>query len=132
MGLRLAIASSSPTDWVTSNLARWDLNRYFEAIVCAGRDLPAKPNPTLYLNALEQLGAQPENAVAFEDSPNGIAASTAAGIFTIACPNPITSLLDLSKADRVVLSLEAVSLRKLAQELAGAKGSSGSSPRAKP
>ena len=117
MGLGLAVASSSDPDWVNGGLERWDLSRYFHAVVCTGPDLPPKPDPALYVSALEWLGAQAHEAVAFEDSPNGIAASTAAGIYTVACPNPVTSLLDLSKAELVVVSLNAVSLKDLAENL---------------
>jgi len=117
MGLGLAVASSSDAEWVTPHLDRWDLSRYFDAIICAGAGLAAKPDPALYLSALEQLSARPEEAVAFEDSPNGIAAAKTVGIYTIACPNPVTSLLDLARADLVVVSLAAVSLRELAREL---------------
>jgi len=119
LGLGLAVASSSDLDWVHDNLVRCELRHHFEAVLCTGPDLPAKPNPALYLAAVAALGVLPSEAVAFEDSPNGIAAATAAGVYCIACPNPITSLLDLSKADRVVVSLEAVSLSELGKELFG-------------
>ena len=59
----------------------------------------------LYLEALERLGLSADEAVAFEDSPNGIAAAKAAGIRCIAVPNPVTSELDLSGADVILRSL---------------------------
>jgi beta-phosphoglucomutase-like phosphatase (HAD superfamily) len=43
--------------------------------------------------------------VAFEDSPNGVAAAKAAGIFTVAVPNEVTRGLGLDEADLVVGSL---------------------------
>jgi HAD superfamily hydrolase (TIGR01509 family) len=114
LGLGIAIASSASLDWVSGHLERYNLTEYFHAVVCAGKDLPAKPNPAVYLTALEWLGATPQETVAFEDSPHGIAAAKAAGLTCVAVPNAITSRLDFSLADRIVASLGACSLRELA------------------
>ena len=65
-----------------------------------------KPDPALYLLALETLGVKADQAIAFEDSPNGILAATRAGIFCIAVPNPLTKDLPLELADRRLGSLE--------------------------
>jgi len=115
-GLRTAIVSSSDEDWIARHLDRHDLLDRFDAIVCANGDAArAKPRPVLYLEALERLDVRAEEAVAFEDSPNGAAAAKAAGILCIAVPNEVTSALDLSAADRVVRSLEDVDLDALAR-----------------
>ena len=113
LGLSLGIASSSDRTWVRDHLERLGLNAKFEAIACAGDGVPAKPDPAVYRQALERLGASPEQSVAVEDSPNGVAAARAAGIYCIAVPNPITALLDFSAADSVVGSLAEVSLAGL-------------------
>jgi len=113
-GLRTAIVSSSDEAWIARHLDRHDLLDRFDAIVCAnGERTRAKPRPTLYLEALDRLGVRAEEAVAFEDSPNGVAAAVAAGIFCIAVPNDVTSALDLSAANRVVASLAEVDLDAL-------------------
>ena len=65
----------------------------------------AKPNPILYLEALDLLGVAAAEAVAFEDSPNGVRAAKAAGLFTVAVPNEITRDLGVDEADLVVDSL---------------------------
>lgn len=116
LGFGTAVASSADMDWVSSHLDRHNLTESFHAVVCAGEHMPAKPDPAVYLNALEWLGARPEEAVAIEDSPNGIAAAHAAGIFCIAVPNLITSRLDFSRADQIATSLLDVSLARLAAE----------------
>jgi beta-phosphoglucomutase-like phosphatase (HAD superfamily) len=67
----------------------------------------------LYVEALERLGVGPEEAIAFEDSPNGVAAAKAAGIFCVAVPNSVTARLDLSHADLVVESLGDLPLDEL-------------------
>ena len=67
------------------------------AVVCADGDTTrCKPSPALYLEALELLGVRADEAIAVEDSPNGIAAARAAGIFCVGFPNDVTSALDLS------------------------------------
>ena len=54
-----------------------------------------------------------DEAIAFEDSPNGITAAKAAGLYCIAVPNPITATLDVTHADLVLPSLEDVPLAEL-------------------
>jgi len=105
-GLKTCIVSSSSRTWIEGHLRRRSGFVRFDAIVCADRDpTRAKPRPTLYLEALERLGVSADEAVAFEDSPNGITAAKAAGIRCIAVPNPVTSALDLSAADVILESL---------------------------
>ena len=112
-GLKLAIASSSPHDWVDTHLARLGLQDRFDHILCS-EDVPpgrTKPNPDLYLKALEVLDVPAGQAVVFEDSFNGVKAARAAGIFVVAVPNPVTALLGVDGADLTLKSLEEFDLR---------------------
>jgi HAD superfamily hydrolase (TIGR01509 family) len=105
-GLQTCIVSSGTRAWIEGHLSRRSGRERFGDIVCADGDAArAKPRPVLYLEALERLGVQAREAIAFEDSPNGIAAAKSAGIFCVAVPNPITAALDLTKADLVLDSL---------------------------
>jgi len=105
-GLMRAIVSSADRRWIDRHLARLDETDGWDAIVTADHDpARAKPNPELYLEALQLLGVAPDEAVAFEDSPNGIRAAHAAGIFCVAVPNDVTRAFDLDEADLVVDSL---------------------------
>jgi beta-phosphoglucomutase-like phosphatase (HAD superfamily) len=63
-----------------------------------------------------------EEAVAFEDSPNGVRAARAAGIFVVAVPNTVTGALDLGDADVVVPSLADLPFAELAARVGGAAG----------
>jgi HAD superfamily hydrolase (TIGR01509 family) len=114
-GLRTAIVTSNSRPNVLEHLARAGCAIRFDALVTADGDLArGKPNPVLYLEALELFGLQPAQAVAFEDSPTGIAAAKAAGLFCIAVPNDITrGAPGLEAADRILGSLAEVDLDAL-------------------
>ena len=98
-GVRLAVASSSPRGWIEGHLTRLGLLDYFAAIRCFDDVARTKPHPDLFLSALDAVGMGGNEAIAFEDSPNGILAAKRAGLFCIAVANPVTALLDLSGAD---------------------------------
>lgn len=112
--LRLGIVSSNSADWIDPHLLRLGIADVWDAILAANGDVDlAKPNPQLYRDALEHLGTVPERAIAIEDSPHGIMAAKAAGLFCVACPNEVTARLDLSAADLVVGSLADLPLDEL-------------------
>lgn len=112
-GIPMGVASSSRHDWVDGYLSKLGLAHYFEAVTCADDVARAKPFPDLYLLACERLGVPPRAALALEDSPNGIAAARAAGVLVVTYPNPLTSQMDVSAADRRVDDLRQVSLDDL-------------------
>lgn len=113
LGVRRAVASSSPEQWVGGYLDQYGITAHFDAIRCADHVQQVKPAPDLYLSALEALCLQPEEAIAFEDSPIGIQAAKAAGIYCVAVPNPVTRLLALDAADLRVESLAELPLERL-------------------
>ena len=97
--LKRAIVSSSTRRWVDMHLERLEEAVGWDAIYTADDDpARAKPSPALYLEALRTLGVDASEAVAFEDSPNGVRAAKAAGIFCIAVPNDVTRDLGLEEA----------------------------------
>lgn len=117
LGLRVAIVSSSSTEWITSNLARVGRPDGREGFHCANGDVTrAKPLPCLYEEALAALGVKAADAVAFEDSKHGIRAAKAAGIFCVAVPNDVTRTFDLSAADLLIESFERLSLDEVLSE----------------
>ena len=117
-GLKTAIVSSSTRVWIARHLERLDRVQDWDAIIAADGDVErAKPEPTLYLEALETLGLQPSEAIAFEDSLNGIRAAKRAGIFCVAVPNPITETFALDEADLLLGSLEDLPLDELLERV---------------
>ena len=117
-GITLAVGSSSPHSWVDTHLKRLGLFHYFKHIICQD-DVPpgkTKPNPDIFLKVIEQLKVKKNEAIIFEDSPNGVKAAQAAGIFVIAVPNPLTAKMNVA-GDMKVLSLAELSLHDLVKKL---------------
>jgi len=114
LGLKKAIVSSSSRGWIDRHLHRLERLHGWDAIVTAdGDQARAKPRPTLYLEAIGRLGVATAEAIAFEDSPNGVRAAKAAGIVCVAVPNPVTAGLGLEEADLVLDSLASFPLAAL-------------------
>lgn len=113
LGIQLAIASSSPLDWVGGHLTRLGLYDHF-TVICTKDDVKqVKPDPALFLLALEKLGVEPHEAAVVEDSPNGLQAAMQAGIFRIAVPTTLSCQLDLSNANLILNSLAELPLEGL-------------------
>jgi len=116
-GLRISLASSSPCSWVTGHLSRLGLSAYFDCVL-AREDVPhSKPDPALYLSALECLQVPAGSAIAFEDSPNGILAAKRAGLFCVAVPNAMTRHLPVDHADLRLESLADLTLEALLEQV---------------
>jgi HAD superfamily hydrolase (TIGR01509 family) len=100
--VRLAVASNSPASLVDAALGGAGMRDAFDVVV-AGDQVPSyKPAPDIYLRACELLDAPPSESVALEDSPPGVAAARAAGMYVIGVP----SFPDLAlEADLVAPSL---------------------------
>ncbi len=118
MGLRLGVASSSTNEWVKGHLARLGILESFDCIRCRDDVANAKPEPDLYLAVLECLGVRASEAIAIEDSPNGVLAAKRAGLRCVAIPNSITAQLDLGQADLLLGSLDEVTLVEMLESLA--------------
>jgi HAD superfamily hydrolase (TIGR01509 family) len=113
-GLQAAIGSSSPHSWVDSHTQRLGIYHLFDHIICQDDVAPGrtKPNPDIYLKALETLQVKSNEAIVFEDSPNGVLAAKRAEIFVVAVPNSLTEKMNVS-GDLTVSSLAELSLRDL-------------------
>ena len=113
LGLKLGIASSSPINWVHPLLQHLELFGYFDCIICQDHVRKIKPDPELFLRCCAELGITREETVIFEDSPNGILAANAAGIFCVAIPNTLTRQLDIGHADLQLNRIDEISLEEL-------------------
>lgn len=116
MEIPMAVVSSSGKSWVHPYLDQLCLTRYFEHVVTCDNVENVKPEPDLYLLALEKLGITAQEGIAFEDSPNGIKAAKAAGLYCIAVPNDITREMPIQIADEIVQSFFELKPAELLQE----------------
>jgi HAD superfamily hydrolase (TIGR01509 family) len=114
LGLPLALASSSDSEWIEGHLDRLGLRHHFRHVVCCENGMPPKPAPDCYLAACAALEVDPARALAGEDSANGGAAAKAAGLWCLAVPNALTKRLDLSAADLRLESLADATLGEVA------------------
>lgn len=117
LGLKVGVASSSSTEWVRGHLARLGILVRFDCVRCRDDVANVKPEPDLYLSVLDCLGVPASDAIAIEDSPNGVAAAKRAGMRCVAIPNSITARLDLSGADVLLASLADITLPELLSKL---------------
>ena len=80
--VRRCIASSSKLDYIGRCLDRMVLADWFKHRF-SGHDVEReKPHPDLFLKAAATLGVSPPDCVVIEDSPTGVMAGKAAGMFT--------------------------------------------------
>lgn len=86
-GYRLAVATSSRREYSSDLLKGSGIWNYFDAFVFGDMVSHAKPDPEIYLKACKEIGVLPCEAMALEDSPNGIRAAYAAGMNPVIIPD---------------------------------------------
>ena len=116
-GIQLAIASSSPSDWIDPWLFRLGIREHFAVVRTLDHVSEAKPSPELFLTAAESLGVQPHEALVFEDSHNGLQAALAAKIPCVAVPNRVTGNSDFTQAVLVLQSMADHSLTEILSKI---------------
>jgi putative hydrolase of the HAD superfamily len=112
-GLKLAVASSSSYEWVAGNLKKFGLAEYFDAVLTSDHVINIKPDPELYIKAMETLGVTASEAFAFEDSPNGTRAAKAAGLPCVIVPNSVTNELIFDEYDLKISSMAEMPFQEL-------------------
>lgn len=129
-GVRLAVATTTGRANVDALFPRVfgnDWQRLFGVCICA-EDAPSKkPDPQVYLLALQRLGLRAHQALAVEDSPNGVQAARAAGLAVLVTRSVDFADADFSGATAVMDDLAAVDLVALRRLHALAAGRSGTS-----
>ena len=117
-GFRLGVGTSGFRENVNLVLKVMGRPDCFDAIV-TGEDIrEGKPDPEVFLKAIEKLGLRPEQCAVVEDAPQGVAAALAAGARAVA----VTSTRrpeELKDAHLVVGSLRELSPRRLREVIAG-------------
>jgi HAD superfamily hydrolase (TIGR01509 family) len=117
LGLRMAVASSSGHAWVEGYLHQLGLFEYFEVILCQEDVRRVKPEPDLFLAALDALKLRAEETLVFEDSPNGVLAAQRAGMRVVAVPNSITASGSFEGTSLMMASLTELTLDELLRKI---------------
>lgn len=100
-GMKISLVTNAPKENVLAVLDVLGLDEAFEPVILADEVGTGKPEPAPYNAALEALSVSADEAVAFEDSPSGIASSVAAGIPTVG----IASTQDSEKLESLGVDL---------------------------
>jgi HAD superfamily hydrolase (TIGR01509 family) len=112
-GLPLAVASSSAHAWVDGHLTRLGIRERFTCVLTRDDVARTKPDPELFVRAAACLGVAPSEALAFEDSRNGLVAAAAADIPCVVVPNELTAGMAFPEALVVLPRIDAEPLAAL-------------------
>jgi HAD superfamily hydrolase (TIGR01509 family) len=107
--LKLALATTTSRANVDALVCRalgGQALKWFSVIATGETGVPKKPAPDIYHHVLKELDLSAQDAIAFEDSLNGVEAARAARIFTVATPTVWTKHEDLSGANLILTSLD--------------------------
>jgi mannitol-1-/sugar-/sorbitol-6-/2-deoxyglucose-6-phosphatase len=104
LGLRLALASSSPMRLIRAVLSLGGLADRFEVVLSAEDEERGKPDPAVYRSAALALRVAPGRCLAVEDSVNGVRSAKEAGMVCVAVP--VSGVTDgFEEADLVLGSI---------------------------
>ncbi|MHB8128633.1 MAG: GNAT family N-acetyltransferase [Mobilitalea sp.] len=101
-GIKLSIASSSPSEAIEEVMQALQIGDYFEGYVSGMMVEHPKPSPDIFLEAAKRLGVSSDECLVIEDSFHGVSAAEAAGIACIGFTNPNSGNQDLRKATMLV------------------------------
>ena len=105
-GVPLALASSTRTEAVRSELDEAGLLGFFDAVVGGDMVTRSKPDPEIFLTAAARLGAEPADCAVIEDSFNGVRAARAGGFYTVMVPDLLPPDAEMAeKADSILPDL---------------------------
>ncbi|MCQ2248487.1 MAG: HAD family phosphatase [Treponema sp.] len=107
-GIICAIATASPVDRSERYLKQTGILSYFDRIISARNMKEGKPSPDVYQFAVKELGLEPHECLAVEDSPNGVLSASRAGLKVAFVP-------DLTPADSKTEKLIYAQFQNLAE-----------------
>ncbi|MEX0617261.1 MAG: HAD family phosphatase [Candidatus Woykebacteria bacterium] len=111
---KLAIATSAYKPRLDYNLEKFpELKKFFDAFVSGDLVEKSKPAPDIFLLAAGKLGVDSKECLVIEDAESGVAAAKKAGMKVIGVAPKHMFYQDLSKADKIVISLSDIRLTDL-------------------
>jgi len=111
----VGLASSTRKETVSGHLGMAGIGDSFDVLVTGDMVEHSKPRPDIYLRACRELGVEPEQAYAIEDSPNGIRSAYAAGMRPLLVP-------DMIIPDEEIRQMSAAEFKDLNEVLAYLRG----------
>ena len=87
MGLKIGLATNSPSEVIPAVLAKLELNDSFDFTWSAEFEKYGKPHPDVYLAVSKNLGEPAHKCIAIEDSESGIQAAKKAGMVAVGFTN---------------------------------------------
>jgi len=113
-GVKTAVATSGPIENVGFVLDGLGFEDAFDAIITGLDVRESKPDPAIFLLAVQRIGLTPADCVVFEDSPPGIKAGKAAGcrVFALATTHSSNELRQY-QPDRIIKDFTEISVSEL-------------------
>lgn len=107
-GYKLAVCSNSVRNTVESMMQKSGLLIYLDHLISNEDVRKGKPDPEMYLNAINHFGLQPDECLIVEDNENGIKAARAAGSHLLVVKNTSDTNLEniLTAIDRAEQSTQ--------------------------
>ncbi len=87
-GLKIAVCSNSVRNTIVSMMSLSDLDKYIDLVLSNEDVHKSKPDPEIYLKAVEDFGLKPEECLILEDNENGIKAAIASGCYLLKIGTP--------------------------------------------
>lgn len=103
-GYKMAIASSTKSPTVIMQIKAANIYEYFDVVIGGEMVSRSKPNPDIFLKAVEDLGANPEDTYVIEDSYNGIRAAYAANLKGIMVPDLLPPTEEMQEKAVIILN----------------------------
>lgn len=111
--IQLSLASASPQDWVDMAVNRFGLKKYFPLTLSTRTmQIPPKPDPAVFIRAMEEMAVSPNTTIIFEDSSHGVLAGSRSGATVVAVKDGRWPTGDIGTADLVIKSFEDEKLRE--------------------
>lgn len=110
-----ACVSASPKEVLNFKLQDAKIISYFDFVIGGNEVSRNKPNPDIYLKAIEELGTSKN--IIIEDSPTGILSGKESNNFVIGVDRGMFSPEQLSNADLIVDSLDPKEIKSLIETL---------------
>ncbi len=104
LGYRMACCSSSAKAYIEKALQDSEISDCFELVITGHDFSQSKPNPEIYLTAMNRMELTRSECMVIEDSPYGLEAGKNAGMVSVARRDEHFDL-DQSKADYIIDSL---------------------------